>query len=53
VYAAEEILQKYGTAEAAIAAAGRTNTAFNLGAAAAVAGAVNSFFNLPECGCHK
>jgi hypothetical protein len=50
VYSAEQMLAKYGTEEAVIAAAGRTNTAYNIGGAAAVVGGVKSLLNLPDCG---
>ena len=49
IYTPAEILARYGSEEAGIAAAARTNAALNAGGAAAVAGAINSFFNLPDC----
>jgi hypothetical protein len=51
VYSTEQILSKYGTAEEAIAAAGRTNNGFNAAGAAAIAGRVNALLNQPDCGC--
>jgi hypothetical protein len=53
IYTAEQMLSKYGSAEAVIAAAGRTNTAWNVAGASTVGGAINGFFNRPECGCGK
>lgn len=47
VYATEQIIARYGE-QGAIAAAGRTNIAWNLAGAGGVAGAVNGFFNLPD-----
>jgi hypothetical protein len=46
------MIQKYGTAEKVIEAAGRTNAAWNTAGGVAVSGAINGFFNLPECGCN-
>jgi RHS repeat-associated protein len=51
IYSTEQILSKYGTAEEAIAAAGRTNLGFNSAGAGAIAGAIGNLLNQPECGC--
>lgn len=51
IYTYEQLLAKYGSEEALIAAAGRTNTAYNVGGAAAIVGGVKGLLNLDECGC--
>jgi RHS repeat-associated protein len=51
VYSTASMIEKYGSEEKVIAAAGRTNAGFNAAGAAAVAGAINSLLNIPRCDC--
>lgn len=53
VYPFESMVAKYGTAEAIIAAAGRTNAGINAVGAAAAAGAAATLATTDDCECKK
>jgi RHS repeat-associated protein len=52
VYPFERMVEKYGTAEAIIEAAGRTNTGINMVGAAAAAGGAATLATTDDCGCN-
>jgi hypothetical protein len=52
VYPFEKMVEKYGTAQTIIEAAGRTNTGINLVGGIAAAGGATSLGTTGNCGCN-
>ena len=52
VYPIEKMVEKYGTAQAIIEAAGRTNTGINLVVGIAAPGGATSLGTTGNCGCN-
>jgi hypothetical protein len=52
VYPFERMVEKYGTAEAIIEAAGRTDTGLNMVGAAAASGGAATLATTDDCGCN-